>query len=89
MRDGVRRRARNTDETEKFDLLDKMVQRYFPGRAVGQDYNAPASGDLGATALVEVRIAEWSAKARRGNPTGPDDEPDALGSAGVIDFREL
>ena len=25
-----------TDESEKFDLFDKMVQRYFPGRAVGQ-----------------------------------------------------
>ena len=79
-----------TDEIEKFDLFDKMVQRYFPGRAVGHDYNAPASGDLGATALVEVKIAEWNAKARRGNPTGPDDDNlDALGSAGVIDFREL
>ena len=79
-----------TDETAKFDLFDKMVQRYFPGRTVGTDYNPSASGDLGATALVEVRIAEWSAKARRGNPTGPDDDkPDALGSAGVIDFREL
>ena len=79
-----------TDDTEKFDLFDKMVQRYFPDRTVGKDYNPPASGDLGATALVEVRIAEWSANARRGNPTGPDDDkPDALGSAGVIDFREL
>ncbi|MXZ92173.1 MAG: pyridoxamine 5'-phosphate oxidase family protein [Chloroflexi bacterium] len=79
-----------TDEAEKFDLFDKMVQRYFPGRTVGHDYNSPASGGLGATALVEVKIAEWNAKARRGNPTGPDDDkPDALGSAGVIDFREL
>ncbi|MCY4415497.1 MAG: pyridoxamine 5'-phosphate oxidase family protein [Chloroflexi bacterium] len=79
-----------TDETEKFDLFDKMVQRCFPDRTVGTDYNPPVSGDLGATALVEVRIAEWSAKARRENPTGPDDDkPDALGSAGVIDFREL
>ena len=33
-----------TDETLKLDLFDKMVQRHFPGRAVGQDYNAPASG---------------------------------------------
>ena len=83
-------RAREvTDEAEKFDIFDKMVQRYFPGRMVGHDYNAPPSPDLGVTALVEVRIEEWNAKARRGAPTGPDDDnPDALGSAGVIDLRE-
>ena len=83
-------RAREvTDEAEKFDLFDKMVQRYFPGRVVGDDYNAPPSPDLGVTALVEVRIEEWNAKARRGVPTGPDDDnPDAPGSAGVIDLRE-
>ena len=83
-------RAREvTDEAEKFDLFDKMVQRYFPGRMVGDDYNAPPSPDLGVTALVEVRIEEWNAKARRGAPTGPDDDnPDAPGSAGVIDLRE-
>ena len=79
-----------TDEDEKFDLFDKMVQRYFPNRIVGQDYNAPPSPDLGVTALVEVEIEEWNAKARRGGPTGPDDDnPDALGSAGVIELREV
>ena len=30
-----------TDENEKFDLFDSMVQRYFPGRMVGEDYNTP------------------------------------------------
>ena len=34
-----------TDEREKFDLFDKMVQRYFPGRTVGHDYNAPPFAD--------------------------------------------
>ena len=78
-----------TDEDEKFDLFDKMVQRYFPGRMVGHDYNAPPSPDLGVTALVEVSIEEWNAKARRGAPTGPDDDdPNALGSAGVVELRE-
>ncbi len=79
-----------TDESEKFDLFDKMVQRYFPDRIVGRDYNAPPSPDLGVTTLVEVEIEEWNAKARRGGPTGPDDDkPDALGSAGVIELREV
>ena len=37
----------------------------------------------------EVAIEEWNAKARRGAPTGPDDDkPHALGSAGVIELRE-
>ena len=79
-----------TDEQEKFALFDQMVRRYFPGRIVGEDYNTPPSADLGVTALVEVKIEDRSAKARRGGPTGPDDDsPDALGSAGVIDLREV
>ena len=78
------------DESEKFDLFEQMVQRYFPGREIAKDYNPPPSADLITTALVEVRIEEWNAKARRGRPLGPDDDNlDASGSAGVIDFREL
>ena len=76
------------DEDRKFEIFDQMVQRYFPGRRVGQDYNLPPSEDLGITALVEVTIDEWSGKARRGGPTGPDDDnPDTMGSAGVIDIQ--
>ena len=79
-----------TDEDEKFDLFDAMVQRYFPGRMVGEDYNTPPPADLGVTALVEVTIEEWNGKRRIGPPTGPDDDDqDALGSAGVVDLREL
>ena len=78
------------DEAEKFDLFDRMVQRYFPGRTVGEDYHEPPSADLGVTTLVRVRIDERSGKARRGGPTGPDDDnPDASGSAGVADLREV
>ena len=76
------------DADRKFEIFDQMVQRYFPGREIGQDYNPPPSEDLGITALVEVAIDEWSGKARRGPPTGPDDDkPGALGSAGVIDLK--
>lgn len=79
-----------TDEEEKFGLFDSMVQRYFPGRMVGNDYNTPPSADLGVTALVEVAIKEWNGKRRLGPPTGPDDDdPDALGSAGVVELREV
>ena len=79
-----------TDESEKSAIFDDMVQRYFPGRTLGHDYNVPPSTDLGVTTLVEVRIEDWSGKARRGGPTGPDDDdPNAPGSAGVIDLREV
>ena len=79
-----------TDEAEKFQVFDQMVQRYFPDRTVGQDYVAPPSEDLGITLLVAVKIQEWGAKARRGGPTGPDDDAnDALGSAGVVDLSEF
>ena len=77
------------DEDEKFGLFDAMVQRYFPGRKVSSDYNAPPPADLGVTALVAVAIEEWSGKRRIGSPTGPDDDADALGSAGVLDLREV
>ena len=36
-----------TDEAEKYELMDLMVQRYFPDRLIGRDYNAPPSSDLG------------------------------------------
>ena len=79
-----------TDPDKKFELFDQMVQRYFPDRLLERDYNPPPASDLGVTSLVEVRIEEWSAKARRGGPTGPDDDkPDALGSAGFTIFREI
>jgi hypothetical protein len=78
------------DADEKHAIFDRMVKRYFPDRTIGRDYNAPSKGDLGVTALVEITIDDQSGKARRGGPTGPDDnKADALGSAGVIDFREV
>ncbi len=79
-----------TQESHKAALFNQMVRRYFPGRTLDQDYHAPPSQDLRATALVEVTLEEGNAKARRGNPTGPeDDDPKAMGSAGVIDLREF
>ena len=78
-----------TDHDEKYALFDQMVQRYFPDRLLERDYNPPPASDLGVTALVEVQIEEWNAKARRGGPTGPDDNKDAPGSAGYTTFREF
>lgn len=78
-----------TDPAEKYALFDQMVQRYFPDRLLERDYTPPPTADLGITALVEVTIEDWNAKARRGPPTGPDDDnPDAPGSAGTTPLRE-
>src|SRR5437764_3651519 len=78
-------RARPILETaEKAAILERMIGRYFPGRAAGRDYEAPPEAHLEATALVEVTIDEWSAKARRGGPKGPrDDDPGAPGTCGT------
>ena len=75
--------------SKKARVFDAMVQRYFPGRTLDCDYNPPSSADLAVTTVIEVQIDEWSGKARRGGPTGPDDSNmDAPGSAGVIELRE-
>jgi nitroimidazol reductase NimA-like FMN-containing flavoprotein (pyridoxamine 5'-phosphate oxidase superfamily) len=75
------------DEATKRAVFDAMTQRYFPGRQLGRDYAAVASDYLATTSVVEVQIEEWSAKARRGGPLGPlDADPDAPGSAGVVDL---
>ncbi len=83
-------RARSiSDAGEKKRLFEQMTQRYFAGRTAGQDYDPPPPAHLRGVALVEVQIEEWSAKARRGGPKGPDDAtPDAPGTAGVIELRE-
>ncbi len=71
------RARRLPSEADKAVLSEGLVARYFPGRASGRDYDAPPPAHLRATAFVEVQIERWSAKARRGGPTGPRDEADA------------
>jgi len=67
-----------------------MTQRLYDGRTLGKDYEVPPPEVIEDTAMIEVVIEEWSAKSRRGGPTGAKDaDPDALGSAGVIELREL
>jgi nitroimidazol reductase NimA-like FMN-containing flavoprotein (pyridoxamine 5'-phosphate oxidase superfamily) len=84
------RARRITSSQEKAAIFDQMTQRYFPGRTIGQHYEAPPLKHLRATELIEVTIEEWSAKARRGGPKGPSDaDPEAPGTSGVIDLREV
>lgn len=66
-------------------VYERMVGRYFVGRTAGRDYSAPTGAHLEATALIEIRIEEWSAKMREGGPKGPtDDQADAPGTCGVL-----
>jgi nitroimidazol reductase NimA-like FMN-containing flavoprotein (pyridoxamine 5'-phosphate oxidase superfamily) len=75
-------------EAEKRSIFEPMIARYFAGRTEGRDYSSPTTDHLNATALLEMTIEEWGAKARRGGPNGPaDNDPDAPGSSGVVDLR--
>lgn len=77
------------DLEQKAAIFAAMTARYFPGRAVGQDYAAPLSNHLLGTQLVEVIISEWSAKARRGGPLGPNDaDPAAPGTCGIVELTD-
>ncbi len=74
------------DPEEKNAILERMVERYFAGRRGGVDYQHATPQHLRATALVQVEVEAVSGKARRGDPNGPDDDdPDALGTAGLVD----
>ncbi|MDB4951490.1 MAG: flavin-nucleotide-binding protein [Gemmatimonadetes bacterium] len=76
---------------ERRALLDGMVARIFPGRTAGRDYEPMPDAHLEATAFVTLRVEEWSAKARRGGPLGPQDaEPDDASpyTRGVVPLRE-
>jgi len=74
-----------TEESDRAAVLEAMVTRYFPGREPGRDYEPAPRAHLEATGFVALEIEEWSAKARKGGPTGPHDkDQDAPGSAGVV-----
>lgn len=74
-----------TDLAEKRRLLDRMMLRYFPGRAEGRDYSAATEAQLVATHVIGVTFDAWSAKARRIGANGPGDhDPAVPGNAGVI-----
>jgi nitroimidazol reductase NimA-like FMN-containing flavoprotein (pyridoxamine 5'-phosphate oxidase superfamily) len=73
------------DPQEKGEIFRHAIDRYFPGREEGRDYKSATAEHLAATSLAEIRITEWSAKAREGSPKGPlDADPNAEGTCGVI-----
>ena len=75
------------DAQAKAHAMVEMTSRYFDGRTSGRDYAPPAQRDLDEITIVEVRVEDWSAKARRGGPRGPlDDQDEAPGTRGVVDL---
>lgn len=69
-------------------LLEGMIGRYFPGRAVGADYAPIPDKHLNVTAFVALTIEAMSAKLRTGGANGPgDNDPDVPGTAGVVELR--
>lgn len=75
------------DPEEQRRVSHGLVARYFPDRTAGVDYAPIPDEHLAATSFVAIDIVEASAKRRTGGPKGPrDQDPDALGSAGVVVF---
>lgn len=83
----ARASAEQPDPAAQRGILEAMIGRYFPGRRAGVDYDAIPDAHLSATACVALDVEEWSAKARRGGPNGPNDgDPQRPGTAGVIEL---
>jgi nitroimidazol reductase NimA-like FMN-containing flavoprotein (pyridoxamine 5'-phosphate oxidase superfamily) len=68
---GVAQRV--TNMAEKRAILERMTQRYFPGRTVEVDYAAATEKQLRALEMLKVPVEELSAKRREGGPRGPRD----------------
>lgn len=81
-------RARQVEEREqRARIYEAMIARYNPGRVAGVDYQPLAAQNLDAAAVLAFDIERWSAKARRGGPTGPYDADDTVpGVAGVMEM---
>lgn len=76
------------DDDLKQSVFTAMTSRYFPGRTAGSDYAIAPKSHLDATPVVEIVIAEFSAKMREGGPKGPHDADNgASGTCGVVDLR--
>jgi len=76
------------DDELKQAVFQEMTARYFPGRTAGRDYAIAPKSHLDATPMLEIVIAQMSAKMREGGPKGPRDADDsASGTCGVVELR--
>lgn len=67
---------RVTGMAEKRAILERMTQRYFPGRTVDVDYAAATVKQMRALEVLRVPVDELSTKMRSGGPRGPRDDED-------------
>lgn len=68
---------RITRKDEKHAILERMTQRYFPGRTVDKDYAAATEKQIVALEVLRVPVEEFSAKMREGGPRGPRDSDES------------
>jgi uncharacterized protein len=81
------RAERVMDDEEKRALLERMTQRFFPGRTVGADYEAATIKQVRALEVLRIPVEELGAKMRTGGPRGPrDDDAAASGTAYVLEL---
>lgn len=74
-----------SDTQRKRTLMERMTERYFPGRTVEHDYAPARVGELRALDVMAVAVEELSAKTRSGPARGPRDAmDDAQGSTFVV-----
>lgn len=79
--------GRLLDGEERSRALDVILEFLVPGRST--DIRGPTDGELRQTAVIELDLAEVSAKVRTG---GPKDDPEDLGTgvwAGVVPLRTV
>lgn len=76
------------DDELKQAVFQEMTSRCFPGRTAGRDYAIAPKPHLDATPMLEIVIAQISAKMREGGPKGPRDaDENASGTCGVVQLQ--
>ena len=71
-----------TDRTRKLRAMERVVEHVVPGRWA--DARQPNEGELKGTTILELSLAEASAKIRSGPPTDDEDDLALHVWAGVI-----
>jgi nitroimidazol reductase NimA-like FMN-containing flavoprotein (pyridoxamine 5'-phosphate oxidase superfamily) len=70
------------DPSEKMAAFEAIVEHIVPGR--WRDVRPPSENEIKATAVIEMRIDEASAKVRAGGPVDDDEDHSLAAWAGVI-----
>ena len=76
-----------TDEREKSDVLDAVVEHIVPGRST--DARRPTDSEMRATRIVRIPITEASAKIRTGGPNDDEEDMELPIWAGQIPLRTV